>query len=132
MRDTSPAGGTGAARAQQAPGADDGRSGFGAFAARYQPENFSGEDTGWRDWSWVFRIWAGRFQRRRVQEITRAVEARPGDEECCSRFLSRTDSLPQRESAVNCLDQQRGRVNKYGPTSTASVVGKLADYAHAV
>ena len=33
-RDTSQAGGTGAARAQEAPGADDGRFGFGAFAAR--------------------------------------------------------------------------------------------------
>ena len=33
----------------EAPGADDGRFGFGAFAARYQPESFSGEDTVWRD-----------------------------------------------------------------------------------
>ena len=79
MRDTSLAGGTSAARAQEARGADDGRFGFGAFAARYQPENFSGEDTGWRDWSRVFRTWAGQFQRGRVQEIIRAVE-RPGDE----------------------------------------------------
>ena len=55
VRDTSLAGGTGAVRAQEAPGADDGRFGFGAIAARYQPENFSGEDTGWRDWSRVFR-----------------------------------------------------------------------------
>ena len=49
VRDTSQAGGTSAARAQEAPGADDGRFGFGAFVARYQPENFNGEDTGWRD-----------------------------------------------------------------------------------
>ena len=55
VRDTSLAGGTGAVRAQEAPGADDGRFGFGAFAARYWPENFSGEDSGWRDWSRVFR-----------------------------------------------------------------------------
>ena len=54
VRDKSPAGGTVAARAQEAPGAHDGRFGFGAFAAKYQPENFSGEDTGWRDWSLVF------------------------------------------------------------------------------
>ena len=52
VRDTSLVGGTGAVRAQEAPGADDG---FGAFAARYWPENFSGEDSGWRDWSRVFR-----------------------------------------------------------------------------
>ena len=53
----------GAAKAQEAPGADDGRFGCGAFVVRYQPENFSGEDAGWRDWSRVFRTWAGRFQR---------------------------------------------------------------------
>ena len=63
VRDTFQAGGSSASRAQEAPGADDGRVGFGAFAARYQPENFNGEDTGWRDWSRVFRTWAGQFQR---------------------------------------------------------------------
>ena len=35
---------------------------------------------GWRDWSRVLRTWAGRFQRGRVQEIIRSVEAPPGDE----------------------------------------------------
>ena len=46
VRDTSQAGGSSrAARAQEAPGADDGRFGFGAFGWRY-PENFNGEDTG--------------------------------------------------------------------------------------
>ena len=49
--DTSQAGGNSAARAQEAPGADDRRFGFGAFAARYQPENFNG--------SRVFRTWDG-------------------------------------------------------------------------
>ena len=75
VRDTSQAGGASAARAQEAPGADDGRSRFGAFAARYQPEKFSGDDTGWRDWFRVFRTWAKRFQRRRVQEIVTGYEA---------------------------------------------------------
>ena len=55
-----------------APRADDGRFGCGAFAARYQPESFSGEDTAWRDWSTFFRTSAGR-----VQEVIRAMEARP-------------------------------------------------------
>ena len=86
VRDASLAGGTSAVRAQEAPGADDGRFGFGAFAARYQPENFSFEDTGWRDWSRVFRTWAGRFQRGRVREIIRAVEARPGEEASVIEF----------------------------------------------
>ena len=71
VRDTSQAGGNSATRAQEPPGAEDGRFGFGAFAARCQPENFNGEDSGWRDWSRVFRTWAGRFQRGRVQEIIR-------------------------------------------------------------
>ena len=61
------------------------------FAVRYQPENFSGEDTGWRDWSRVFRTWAGRFQRGRVQEIVRAVEARPGDEATVTELDLRLD-----------------------------------------
>ena len=54
---TLPAGAIRLGRAQvpEAPRADDGRFGFGAFAARYQPESFSGEDTAWRDWSRVFR-----------------------------------------------------------------------------
>ena len=43
VRDTSQAGGSTAARAQEAPGADDGRFGFGEFAASYQPENFNSE-----------------------------------------------------------------------------------------
>ena len=42
VRDASRAAGSGAARAQEAPGADDGRFGCGSFAARYQPENFNG------------------------------------------------------------------------------------------
>ena len=116
VRDTFQAGGSSAARVQEAPGADDGRFGFGAFAARYQSENFK-----WRrHWlaglvSRVFRTRAGRFQRGRVQEIIRSMEAPPGDEatvaeldirlgdwrdcrveKCRSRFLLRTDSLRQR------------------------------------
>ena len=97
VRDTSLAGGTSAAKAQEAPGGDDGRFGFGAFAARYQQENFSGEDTGWRDWSRVFRTWAGRFQRRRVQEIIRAVEARPGDEATVTELDLRLDDWASAE-----------------------------------
>ena len=97
VRDTSLAGGTSAAKAQEAPGADDGRFGLGAFAARYQPENFSGEDNGWRDWSRVFRTWAGRFQRGRIQEIIRAVEARPGDEATVTELDLRLDDWASAE-----------------------------------
>ena len=112
---------------QEAPGADDGRFGFGAFAARNQPENFSSEDIGLGDWSRVFRTWAGRLQRGQVHEIIRSVEARPGDKATVPESDLRLDewasaelksvaadvhhahSLLQRESVENCPDQQRGR-----------------------
>ena len=151
VRDTSPAGGTSAARAQEAPGADDGRFGF---APRYQPEIFGGEDTGWRDWSRVFRTWAGRFQRGRVQEIIRSVEARPGDEATVTELDVRLDDWANaalksvaadfyyalilfcKGKALKIVltnkegegfEAWRSLVNKYDPTSKASVVGKLAE-----
>ena len=68
-----------------------GDSVFCAFAVRHQPESFSGEDTGWRDWSQVFRTWAGRFQRGRVQEVIRALEARPVDEATVTELDLRLD-----------------------------------------
>ena len=40
VRGASQGGGSSAASVQDAPGADDGRFGFGAFAARYQLEKF--------------------------------------------------------------------------------------------
>ena len=154
VRDTSLAGGTSVARAQEAPGADNGRFGFGAFAARYQPEDFSDEDSGWRDWSGVFRTWAGRFQRGRVQEIIRAVEARPGDEATVTELDLRLDDWASDELKSVAADFHhalilfckgkalkivltkkegegfeawRSLVKKYEPTSKASVVGKLAE-----
>ena len=154
VRDTSQAGGSSAARAQKAPGADDGRCGFGAFAARYQPENFNGEDTGWRVWSRVFRAWAGRLQRGRVQEIITAVEARPGDEATVAELDLRLEDWASAELKSVAADfyhalilfcngkalkivltnkegegfeAWRALVNKYEPTSKASVVGKLAE-----
>ena len=85
VSDTSQAGGNSAASAQEAAVADDGQVGFGASAARHQPENFNGEDTGWRDWSRVFRIWAGRFQQGRVQELSGGTTWRWS---CCDRVGS--------------------------------------------
>ena len=141
--------------AQEAPGADDGRFGFGAFAARYhQLENFGGEDTGWRDWSRVFRTWARRFQRGRVQEIIRSVEARPGDEAIVTELDFRLEEWASAELKSVAADfyhalilfckgeafeivltnkegegfeAWRAPVNKYEPTSKESVVGKLPE-----
>ena len=154
VRDTSQAGGNSAARAREAPATDDGGFGFGAFAARYQPEKFNGEDTGWRDWCRVFRTWAGRFQRRRVLEIIRSVEARPGDEATVAELDLRLEEWASAELKSVAADFYhalilfcRGRalkfvltnkegegfeawralVKKNEPTSKASVVGKLAE-----
>ena len=154
VRYTSQAGGNSAAMAQEAPGADDGRFGFGEFAVRYQPENFHGEDTGWRDWSRVFRTWAGRFQRGRVQEIIRSVQARPGDEATLTELDLRLEDWASAELKSIAADFNhaliffckrnalkivltnkegegfeawRALVNKYEPTSKASVVGKLVE-----
>ena len=154
VRDTSQAGFSSADRVHETPGADDGRFGFGAFAARYQTENFNGEDTGWRDWSRVFRAWAGRFQRGRVQEIIRSVEARPGDEAIVADLDLQLEEWASAELKSVAADfyhalilfctgkalkivltnkegegfeAWRALVNKYEPTSKASVVGKLAE-----
>ena len=121
---------------------------------RDQPENFSGQDTGRRDWSRLFRTWVGRFQRGRVQEIIRAVEARPGYEAIVTELDLRLDDWASVEFKSVTADFHhalilfckgkalkivltnkegegfgawRALVNKYEPTSKASVVGKLAE-----
>ena len=127
MRDTSHVGGNSAARAQEAPGADDGRSdlerlrrdtsqrttmvktqdgvtGLGCFVPGHdgstrtsaRKQQISGGTT-WRG-GYCGRVGSS----NREMEKCRA-------EECCSRLLSRTDSLLLRESVECCLDQQRGR-----------------------
>ena len=35
--------------------------GIGAFASKYQPQPFEGEDDKWREWARIFRSWSGRF-----------------------------------------------------------------------
>ena len=154
--DTSLAGGIrpGRAQVQEAPESDDGRFEFGAFAARYRPESFSGEGTAWRDWSQVFRTWAGRFQRGREQEVIRAVDARPGDAATVTELDLKLEDWTSAElksvaadfyhALILCckgkalkvvltnkegqgFEAWRALVNKYEPTSKASVVGKLAE-----
>ena len=121
---------------------------------RYQPENFGGEVASWRDWSRVFRTWAGRFQRGRVQEVIRTVEARPSDEAILSELdikfarLGRCTEKRLRLTFYHALilfckgkalkvvltnkegeglEAWRSLVNKYEPPSKASVVGKLVE-----
>ena len=126
--------GSGAGRAQmpEAHGANDARFGFGAFEARYQPENFSGDDTAWRDWPRVFRTWAGRFQCGRVQEIIRAVEVRPGEEATVTRGVAddfyhalilfckgKAWKVVLTNKEGEGFEAWRALVNKYEPTSKA-------------
>ena len=33
--------------------------GIGAFASKYQPQPFEGEEDKWREWAGVFRSWSG-------------------------------------------------------------------------
>ena len=57
------------ARSQQAGAKGKGKAaappqqeqGIGAFASKYQPRQFDGEDDKWQEWARVFRNWAGRF-----------------------------------------------------------------------
>ena len=94
---------------------------------------------------------AGRFQRRRVQEIIRSVEARPGDEATVTELDLRLEEWASAELKSVAADfyhalilfckgkalkivltngegfeAWRALVNKYEPTSKASEVGKLA------
>ena len=129
-----------------------GDSDLGAFTARYQPDSFSGEDTAWRDWSRVFRSWAGRSQRGRVQEFI-SSGSRSGEEAAVTELdfkLEAWDTAELRCVAADfhhalilfCkrkalkivltnkegegFEAWRALVNKYEPTSKASGVWKLA------
>ena len=131
-----------------------GDSDFERLRRGHQPESFSGEDTAWLGCSRVYRTWAGRFQRGTVQEVIRAVEARPGDEATVTELDLRLDDLASAELESVAADfyhalilfcqgkaltivltnregegfeAWRALVNKYAPTSKASVVGKLTE-----
>ena len=44
----------------EAPAPTNLEQGIGAFASKYQPQPFDGEDDRWREWFKVFRSWSGR------------------------------------------------------------------------
>ena len=98
----------------------------------------------------MFRIWAGRFQRGRVQEDIRAVEARSGEEATVAELDLKLEDWGSAELRSVVADfchalilfcngkalkivltnkegegfvAWRALVNKYEPTSKASVVG---------
>ena len=50
-----------------------------AFASRYQPQPFEGEDDKWREWARVFRSWSGRFFGGALAEIYEHVEGHRDD-----------------------------------------------------
>ena len=102
----------------------------------------------------MFRTWAGRFQRGRVEEVIHAVEARPGDEFTVTKLDLKLEDYASAELKSVAADfylalilfckgkalkvvltntegegfqAWRASVNKYEPTSKASVVGKMAE-----
>ena len=48
--------------------------GIGAFASKYQPQSFEGEDDKWRAWARVFRSWSGRLVGGALAEVYEHVE----------------------------------------------------------
>ena len=53
--------------------------GIGAFAPKWQPQPFEGEDDKWREWARVFRRWSGRFFGGALAEIDEHVEGHRND-----------------------------------------------------
>ena len=53
--------------------------GIGAFASKYQPHPFEGEDDKRREWARVFRSWSGRFFRGALTEIYDHVKGHRND-----------------------------------------------------
>ena len=53
--------------------------GIGAFASKYQPQPFEGEDDKWREWARVLRSWAGRLFGGALAEIFEHVEGHRND-----------------------------------------------------
>ena len=110
VRDTSQAGGNSAARALEAPGTDDGRSGFGAFAARKQPKTSMVKTLVGVTGLGCFVLGQDCFN----------------EDECKkSSDLWRHDLEMKRLCPNWIFDLRNGQVLQ--PTSKASVVGKLAE-----
>ena len=52
---------------------------IGAFASKYQPQPFEGEDDKWREWARVFRSWSGRFFGGALAETYEHVQGHRND-----------------------------------------------------
>ena len=53
--------------------------GIVAFASKYQPHPFKGEDDKWSEWARVVRSWSGRFFGGALAEINEHVEGNCND-----------------------------------------------------
>ena len=123
-------------------------NGYGAWASKYQPEIFMGEDETWPDWSRVFRAWTGRFQRGRLKEIMKTAE---GSTTTCKVVAIEGTLSNAKEIAAELyhvliffvrgralkltlkagegegLEAWRLIVNRYEPTTVANSVGRLVE-----
>ena len=82
---------------------------IGAFASKYQPQPFEGEDDKWREWARVFRRWSGRFFGGALAEIYEDVEGHRDDSATILglaltslRFLMRDCFATRPQSCVTC------------------------------
>ena len=102
------------------------QQGIGAFASKYQPHPFEGEDDKWRELSLVFRSWSGRFFGVALAEIYEHIEAHRIDSATIIdlaltslRFdaVSRVDRVDKRTSTA--VGVQGGRAGGVGSVSTS-------------
>ena len=129
--------------------------GIGAFASKYQPAPFEGEDDKWKEWCRVFRSWSGRFYDGRMAEIYDHIDAHRKDsaniselelatagdfEDGLVRVMAselyhvlvmlmrgRAQKLVLKAGEPEGLEAFRLLLKRYEPSTTASAVAKLVE-----
>ena len=128
--------------------------GIGAFASKYQPQPFKGEDDKWREWARVFRSWSGRVFGGALAEIYEHVEGHRNDSativdlaltslrfgagllrnistELCHVLIMLTRGRAPRwvlkAAEPEGLEANRSLLQRYEPISTVTTFSKLVD-----
>ena len=130
------------------------KQGIGAFASKYQPLPFEGQDDMWREWAPVFRSWSGRFFGGALAKIYEHVEGNRNDSATILdlalmslrfdagvlRNISielyhalimltrrRAQRLVLKAAELEGLEAYRLLFRRYEPVSTVTTVSKLVD-----
>ena len=127
--------------------------GIGAFASKYQPQPFEGEDDKWKDWARVFRSWSGRFYEGKLAEVYDHIDAHRNDAALISdleismaydtdvvRIMAtelyhvlimltrgKAQKLVLKAGEREGLEAFRLLLRRYEPYTTATAVAKLVD-----